>query len=225
MRTIVSIITTISVLAVAGVASAADEDSADEGSADEGAGYGDRPVFGEVGAGVGLGISTAGLGLSPVVFLEGGALFPLGPGALTAGLRLGFETYSTDASGTLPCSSPDPCVAADGGNYSYDINEQTFFFGLPISYRFLTPDDVVQPYVGLMPTIFLLKATSTAFDSENQQTDTQFGIALFGGAQFPLGPGGILAELGWQYASLQHSITGDSSLSAVTILAGYRFLL
>lgn len=185
----------------------------------------DRWVFAEIAGGGGLGIPTAGFDLGPAFFLEGGALFILGPGGLAGGFRMGFQTYGGDGSGALPCPSAGPCVSGDGGQFAYDINEQALSLGFPVAYRFLAPDGAFLPYVGAIPTIYLVKATSTAYELDNTQTDTQFGITLLGGGQIAVGPGGILIEAGYQYAGLSHSITGETSLSAVLIAAGYRAML
>jgi hypothetical protein len=202
-----------------------DADADEEGEEEGDDGDDDKFLSGEVGAGVGIGIPTAGLGVGPDVFIEGGVALRLGPGSLTGGLRVGFQTYSTDAEGALPCPSPNACVQPDAGRYTYDLNEQLVRIGIPVGYRFLPPDTIVVPYVTIIPALFLLRATSTAFESENEQTDTQPGVHALAGAQLRLGPGALHLEAGYQYAPIEHSIMGDTSLSSVLITLGYRFIL
>ncbi len=197
----------------------------DSSEEDEDGSDGSRKLYGQVGAGLGIGIPTAGLGVGPMMFVEGGVLYRLGPGSLSGSFRLGFETFSTDGEGQQPCPSGSPCVAADGGSYGYDVNEKTLSLGWPLGYHFLTPEDVFIPYVVVVPTVYLLEATSTTYDTENTQTDTQFGVAAILGGQLSAGPGGVFLELGYHYAALSHSITGDSSLSAFSAELGYRFIL
>ena len=183
----------------------------------------DKLVTGELALGLGIGVSTAGYTVSPNVFIDGGIALRLGPGSLTGGLRVGFQTYSTEIMGELPCPSAGPCVQADGGDYSWEMSEQVLSFGIPIGYRFLAPDKVVIPYVTVIPSLFLLRAESSAFDTEASQTDTQLGVQGVAGMLIPIGPGGMHFEAGYQYAPLAHTITGESSLSAVLFTGGYRF--
>jgi hypothetical protein len=138
---------------------------------------------------------------------------------------MAFEYFASEHEGDLPCTGAGPCVLADAGHFSYELTEQALSFGIPIAYRFLPPDEVGTPYVGVVPTLYLLKATSTAYETENTQTGTQFGVAAHIGGQLKVGPGGIFLEAGIQYAGLGHSITGDASLAAFTAALGYRATL
>jgi hypothetical protein len=228
MRTLAALVSLCIVLtgsriAAAESASASAELSADSaGSSSERT---DKAIAPEFGGGGGVDIPTGGLGLGPAFFIEGGARFRLGPGSLVAALRIGFQTFSTSVEGSSPCPSPEACVAADNGRYAYDLNEQALLFGLPVSYRFLPPDAFFNPYIGVAPTLFLLKATSTAFELENTETGTQFGVAALLGGQVRLGPGALFLEVGFQYAGLSHRITGESNLGAITTALGYRVML
>jgi hypothetical protein len=86
----------------------------------------------------------------------------------------------------------------------------------------LLPDKRIHPYIGIQPQIFLLRATTTSFGLENSQGDTKFGFAGLLGGQFDIGPGGAFFEAGFQYATLEHKLTGKSNLGAVTFALGYR---
>ena len=181
----------------------------------------------EIGAGVGLDISTGALSVGPNFFVDVGARFHLGPGFLAAALRGGYQRYAATGKGSLPCSgTTTACINDKGGAgaYSWDLVEETVTIGLPISYRLL-PDKRIHPYVGVQPQVFLLRATTTSFGLENSQGDTKFGFAGLLGGQFDVGPGGVFLEAGFQYVALDHRLTGKSNLGAVTIGLGYRIAL
>jgi opacity protein-like surface antigen len=185
-----------------------------------------KKVAFEIGAGVGLNIATGGLSLGPNFFLDVGARFHLGPGFLAVAARGGYQRYTASGEETLACGATvtGACIASDGGRYTWDLVEETVTIGLPISYR-LFPDKRLHPYFGVIPQIFLLRATTTAYGLENNQGDTKFGFAGLLGAQFDVGPGGVFLDAGFQYAALEHKLTGMSNIGAVTIGLGYRVAL
>jgi hypothetical protein len=180
----------------------------------------------EFGAGVGLDIATGGLSPGPNFFVDVGARFRIGPGFLGAAVRAGYQRYTASGQGSIPCTATTTtaCIASNNGAYTWDLVEETVTIGVPISFR-LFPDKRLHPYVGVLPQIFLLRATGTSFGLENSQGDTKFGFAGLLGGQFDLGPGGIFLEAGFQYAGLEHKLTGPSNLGAVTIGLGYRIAL
>lgn len=179
----------------------------------------------EIGIGVGLDISTGALSVGPNPFLDVGGRFHLGPGFLAVAVRGGYQRYTATGQGSIACTptSTTACIAGDG-TYKWDLVEETVTIGLPISYRLL-PEKRLHPYVGVLPQVFLQRATATSFGLENSQGDTKFGFAGLLGAQFDVGPGGAFFEAGFQYAGLEHRLTGKSNLSAVTLGLGYRLAL
>ena len=54
---------------------------------------------------------------------------------------------------------------------------------------------------------------------------TEFGFGLPLGAEYTLGPGGLIAELLFQWGPLKHDITGDTHLGSASLWVGYRALL
>lgn len=185
-----------------------------------------KKVAVEIGLGAGLDIATGGLSIGPNPFLEVGARIRLGPGFLAIAARGGYQRYTASGKGTLACPAvpTGACIASNGGEYSWDLVEQAATVGLPISYR-LFPDKRLHPYFGVMPQLFMLKATTTTYGLENSQGDIKFGFAGVLGGQFDLGPGGLFLEAGFQYAGLDHRLTGVSNLGAVTAALGYRLAL
>lgn len=185
-----------------------------------------KKVAVEIGLGAGLDIATGGLSLAPNPFLEVGARLRLGPGFLGIAARGGYQRYTASGEGTLACgaSVTGACIATNGGKYSWDLVEQAVTVGLPISYR-LFPDKRLHPYFGVVPQLFLLKATTTTYGLENSQGDMKFGVQGLLGGMFDVGPGGVFLEAGFQYASLDHRLTGVSNVGAVTVALGYRLAL
>ncbi|MFW5741523.1 MAG: hypothetical protein ACOC1F_14310, partial [Myxococcota bacterium] len=86
------------------------------------------------------------------------------------------------------------------------------------------------PYAGIGPRIYLLESTvdgsaGGATISETTEPNTEFGFGIPVGAEIPVGPGGFLAELLFQYGGLDHKATGDTNTGALSLSLGYRFLL
>jgi opacity protein-like surface antigen len=97
-------------------------------------------------------------------------------------------------------------------------------------YRMTFLSDWLTPYAGLGLRIYLLESTvngtagdQSIADTTEHSTKLGFGVPL--GVEFALGPGGITAELLFQWAPLEHTLTGDSHLGGLSLFVGYRFLL
>ncbi len=115
------------------------------------------------------------------------------------------------------------------GTYSWELRQKLLTFQPTFLYR-LTGLGRVVPYGGIGPRLYLLesvvegKSGGEAFAvSTEQSTKLGFGVPL--GAEFQLGPGGLMAELLFQWGPLTHEITGDSNLGSATLFVGYRALL
>ena len=185
-----------------------------------------RKVAGEVGAGVGLGWAHAGLGLTPEVALEGGVRLRLPRGALGIHVRGGYQRFSADGTGSLPCTDDGgPCVASDDGNYSWSLIEHSGRVSLPLSYRLFSEDRPATPYFLAAPGVYFADSRITSYENDNRQFSAAFGIYAALGAQIRLGPGGLFVEAGYQWSKLAHRITGDSSLGALRFVVGYRVQL
>jgi hypothetical protein len=199
---------------------------ADTASLDTTSGKPLKKVAFEPGVGVGLNIGTGGVSLGPNVFVDVGARFLLGPGFLAVAARVGYQRYAVSGQGSMPCTADTtgPCIDSNGGKYTWDLTEQTVTIGIPISYRLL-PQKMFHPYVGVVPQVFLLRATTKSYGLENSQGDVKFGFQGLVGGQLDLGPGGLFLDLGFQYAGLDQKLTGKSNLGAVTAALGYRVAL
>jgi hypothetical protein len=178
-------------------------------------------------------VSAGDLNAAPGFFVGGGARLLLGPGSLGLGLRLGYERYKAWGSNTFPaCAGGTSGGCLAGGSYRWALRQQVFHVGLALSYRFLPPDSVIVPYVGVTPQLYAMRSTITAFDNQTTQGDVQPGINAAVGARVDLGPGGVFTEIGGQYAPLDPrdpdtdlGLTGDADLGAFVWALGYRLEL
>lgn len=179
-------------------------------------------------AGVLLGAKVGGLvpfgGLSPNarVGIEAGYVFSFCNGCFGAALDVDFAAPKTH--GTSP---DDPRV--NGGSYTWHLTEQELSFMPVLMYR-LTSLKVVTPYAGIGPRIFLLRSTvrgdaNGSVISETTEQSTKVGVGIPVGAEIPLGPGGVMAELLFEYGSLDHRATGTTNTGGLNLMVGYRFLL
>lgn len=183
------------------------------------------PVFG-------LDISTNALGLGPDLGLEVGGRLALGPGAFAFALRGTWHRYSMAQSATMPCARTgdgapaSPCVSMPAtGGYDYTLTEDVVRVSLPLTYRFMAPERPFSVYVGVAPQLTLQRAETMAFNLLTTETATGFGVAGLLGAHYRLGPGAIWLEAGYAWAPVKHRVTGDASISTVTVALGYRVSL
>jgi opacity protein-like surface antigen len=178
--------------------------------------------------GVLLGAKVGGLvpfgGLSPNarVGLEAGYVFSFCNGCFGAALDVDFA--APKAHGSNP---DDPRVM--GGSYNWHLTEQELSFMPVVMYR-LTSLKVLTPYAGIGPRVFLLRSTvkgdaNGSAIAETTEQSTKVGIGIPVGVELPLGPGGLVAELLFEYGSLDHRATGTTNTGGLNLMVGYRFLL
>jgi hypothetical protein len=162
----------------------------------------------------------------------------LGP-FLAGGLELGWIFAGTGRSVTVMLdvsyatpkgddTAPDELGRVSGA-WQWEVTQKELTLQPTILYR-LTGIGQVVPFAGIGPRIYLLETTSRGSVNgqefgEHQEKSTKLGIGLPLGAEFTLGPGGLFAELLFQWAPIDHRITGESNLAAATLFVGYRALL
>jgi Outer membrane protein beta-barrel domain len=115
------------------------------------------------------------------------------------------------------------------GNYSWEIRQKELVFQPTFLYRFTSGGPLV-PFAGLGPRIYFLETTGKGEAGgnalqETHEKSTKFGLGLPLGIEYQLGPGALFLEAQLEWGPLDHRITGDTSLAAVTPLIGYRALL
>lgn len=163
---------------------------------------------------------------------------------LQGGIELGWVFAGTDrsiaallqveysappASGSVTEEGFDPPRVADG-SYDWELVQKELVFQPTFLYRLTGIHDSLTPYAGIGPRIYLLESVvrgnaggETIGDTTEQSTKLGLGVPL--GAELALGPGGLLAELLFQWAPFEHDTTGDTHLGGLSLLLGYRALL
>jgi hypothetical protein len=130
-------------------------------------------------------------------------------------------TYTApNASGT----ATDPRIT--GETFGWDIAQKELILQPTFMYRYTALGPLV-PFAGIGPRIYFLEtvgegAANGVKFSESKEQSTRFGAGLPFGAEYALGPGGLMAELLLEWAPLDHRVTGDVSLLATSLFAGYR---
>lgn len=184
----------------------------------------DSPSSGAILAGAKVGGIIPFSGLSPFLSfgVEAGYVFPWMNRSFAAALDVDYTAPKADG------TQSDPRIGAAGGSYDWKLTEQELAFMPVFMYR-LTSLRGVVPYAGIGPRIYLLKSTVSGSadgaaigDTTEQSTKVGVGVPL--GAEVPMGPGGLLAEVLLQYGGLDHTATGDVNTGAVSLSVGYRAL-
>jgi hypothetical protein len=175
-----------------------------------------------LGAKVGGVVPFGGLNPNARVGVEAGYVFPFANGSFGAALDVDYA--APKSSGT---KTGDPRV--NGGTYDWHLTEQELAFMPLLMYR-LTSIKVLTPYVGIGPRIWFLRSTvrgssGGAQINETTEQSAKVGVGIPLGAEIPLGPGGLTAELLFEYGSLDHRATGNSNTGGLNLLVGYRCLL
>ena len=122
----------------------------------------------------------------------------------------------------------DPRVDANGGSYSWTLNQRELMLGLTATFRF--PMDKLTPYAGIGPRLWLLQTLvqGTAGDgnviSQTKEQSTKVGLVVPVGVGYQIGPGSAFFEAQLLWAPLDHRITGDSSVGSLTTSVGYRMV-
>lgn len=117
-----------------------------------------------------------------------------------------------------------------GGKYSWELRQKQLVLQPTFLYRLTGVAGSVTPYAGIGPRVYLLegvtrgKAGGVKIDDSFERS-TKFGVGIPLGAELALGPGGLFAELLFQWAPLDHRTTGDSNLGSGSLFLGYRAVL
>jgi hypothetical protein len=181
---------------------------------------------GKVGGGVGAPFSD--FGATPVLELELGYLLPVG-GALDRHFELFVTGQYVQPTVDGKASEPDSRLPGDG-IVRYDVTQQELALSLGALYRFDLDNPLIMPYGGLGGRMYLLNtkvegSAGGAAYGENEETQTDFGLLLLGGIELFLGPGALLAELSFGWASLDGFVMRDTNLGALHLSVGYRLML
>ena len=166
------------------------------------------------------------LGVNGNLTLEVGIPLPVLDRRLAVVLEGGWSPPGNDA------SLPDPRVdGGDGsGEWDFDVTSHQTYVSLGLVFRIFAPGTFINPYVGALARMYILKTHVTgtgggnAFGA-NDETSTEFGGVGLLGLEIGLGPGAALVELSFGGSSLPHRITGDSTTMSLGLAVGYRIFL
>lgn len=178
---------------------------------------------GKVGAGLGKPFSE--FGATPVFELELGYMLP----PLHRSIELFFTGQYTQPGISGTSSASDPRLPGDG-KVKYDVTQQELALSLGALYRIDVGTKTFMPYGGLAGRMYLLntKVKGSAGGQsygDNNETRNAFGLALLGGAELYLGPGALLAELSFGWASVNGFVLRNTNLGALNLAVGYRLML
>ena len=160
------------------------------------------------------------LGGSYYLELEAGYMLPYLRRLLSVTVSAGLSAPSTSG------SASDSRVP--GGSFTYEAGQTQVGLGLTLTAR--VPLGRIVPYVGVGPRLILVRtqssgvATAAPID-QSSETSTEIGIGVPVGVDFLLGPGRIFAEGQLLWTGIAQRSSGESSLGAINLCAGYRFVL
>lgn len=172
-----------------------------------------------VGAKLGVGIGLGAFGSAFVPELEVG--YDLWGDRLAVVLAMQYA--APKITGTL---ASDARLPGDGA-VSYEIVEQQFMLALAGLYRFDIGSETFRPYAALGPRLYFVRGVVNGDAGrqgfgENVETATRVGLYLAAGTEVKLGPGNLVGELQFGYASLNGYVLRNASLSTLGVLVGYR---
>jgi len=175
--------------------------------------------------GGGLGQPFSKFGATPVVELELGYMLP--PLHRSFELFVSGQYAQPGISGVT--SQADPRLPGDG-RIHYDLTQQEIALSLGALYRIDVGTKLLMPYGGVAGRMYLLntqiKGTAGGQSyGDNNETRNAFGLSLLGGVELYLGPGALLGELSFGWASVNGFILRNTNLGALSLAVGYRLML
>jgi hypothetical protein len=178
---------------------------------------------GKVGGGPGKPWSD--FGATPVFELELGYALP----PLHRAIQLFFTGQYTQPGMSSTSGTKDPRLPGNG-LVSYDVLQQELTLSFGGLYRFDVGSKQVMPYGGVGARMYLLDtkvkgSVSGQAYGRNEETQTRVGLLLLGGAELYVGPGALLAELSFGWASVNSFVLRNTNLGALNLAVGYRLML
>ena len=177
--------------------------------------------------------ATAGGGFGQV-FTDFGTRFV---GGLEIGYLLPFLDRSLEywVSGQYAAPKAEGTAAADprlpgSGEMTYEVVHNQATIGTGVLYRIPLSTTLIRPYVSVGGLMYLTRTDVTGSAGgesfgENEETATDYGFFGALGAEYYLGPGGLLFEVQTSYASVDHFILRETNSGALNVALGYRLFL
>jgi hypothetical protein len=178
--------------------------------------------------GIGLGKPFSDFGATPVFELELGYLLPFGA-PVNRSIEVFVDGQYTMAGMTGTSKQSDPRLPSTG-LVKYDLTQQALALSLGGIYHIDVGSELIMPYAGLGARMYLLKtkvkgSAGGQTYSPSDETQTRAGLLLLGGVEIFAGPGALLAELSFGWASVNSFVLRDTNLGALNLTLGYRLVL
>lgn len=167
-------------------------------------------------------------GLFPVNSLAPGPAVQLGLGYAPPILkgRLAFVLDLGYSQNTKGSTLSDPRLATATAEYTTSLTQRDLGLFLGPQVFILDPRGRYVPYVAAGVDLHFLETAVSARSGdvpfgENSETSTVVGFAARAGFGYRLGPGLIVAEVGYSWAQVSQDVTGSSHRGGVGLLVGY----
>ena len=160
----------------------------------------------------------------PVFGLDVGYILPFDVG-MERPLQIGVGASYTQPGAT---GQGDHAMLGDeGGTYEWELTQRMLTLEVPIAWRFMPPGQGFSAHALVVPRAYLMESVMEASGNgndfgENRETNTEYGVALGGGAEYMLGPGALFGTLLVGGSPLDQRITGEANTGAVNLDVGYR---
>jgi hypothetical protein len=160
------------------------------------------------------------LGPGPAAQVGLGYAPPVLKGRLAVVLDLGYSQGSKKSTLT------DARLAMPTTEYATSLTQRDLGLFLGPQIFILDPRGRYVPYLAAGVDLHFLETAVSARSGgvpfgENKETSTVVGFAARAGFGYRLGPGLIVAELGYSWAPVTQDVTGTSSRGGVSLLVGY----
>jgi hypothetical protein len=166
------------------------------------------------------------LGTFPTLGVDVGYILPFDVGGMERPLQLSLEAMLTapGASG----QSTHPMLGVDGGAYEWELRQRLLSLGFNVLWRFMRPGEGLSFHALLGPRLYLMETVLNARDADgndfgqNRETNSEFGLAFGGGAEYMMGPGALAFTVTVGGTPLDQRITGRANTMAILASLGYR---
>ncbi|MGD8859242.1 MAG: hypothetical protein PVI30_04470 [Myxococcales bacterium] len=183
-------------------------------------------VGGKIGGGIGAPVSE--LGGTYVLELELGWALPL-PAPVNHSIEVFFagQYAQPETDGTE--GEPDARLP-DDGTFGYEVTQQMLGLTLGALYRIPVGSELLMPYGGAGARMYLLntkvrgEAAGESF-GENEETQTDIGLVVMGGLEVFVGPGALLGEVSFSWASVDGFVLRDTAVGGLGLSVGYRLII
>ncbi len=207
---------------------AAEDDDADLDIADEPAINGhDGP---DIAVAPHLGVTApqpfGDLGSFPTFGLDVGYILPFDVGGMSRPLQIGLELSYT-APGAEDTGT-HAMLGESGAGYEWHLRQRMLTTQLNLLWRFMPAGQQLSAHAIVAPRLYMMESVLEASGNsgndfgENRETNSEFGVAIGGGAEYMVGPGAAVGTLLFAMSPLDQRITGDANTGTFNLSVGYR---